>query len=109
MLGFSYGEIFLSLGATAALIAGRLAGRAIGCVQLARGQFDTVMQQSQARRVHKELQDTMAQLDAIHHEIRSVSIINAGPLTRRLVDNPDQTSISDAIIYMICFGIWIIE
>ncbi|KHN18842.1 hypothetical protein glysoja_028211 [Glycine soja] len=112
MLGFSYGEIFLSLGATAALIgpkdlpiicrtAGRLAGRAIGCVQLARGQFDTVMQQSQARRVHKELQDTMAQLDAIHHEIRSVSIINAGPLTRRLVDNPDQTSISDAIIYMI--------
>lgn len=31
--------------------AGRLAGRAIGYVQLARGQFDTVMQQSQARQV----------------------------------------------------------
>ncbi|CAJ1969463.1 unnamed protein product [Sphenostylis stenocarpa] len=104
MLGFSYGEIFLLLGATAALIgpkdlpiisrtAGRLAGRAIGYVQLARGQFETVMQQSQARQVHKELQDTMAQLDAIRHEIRSISIINPGPLTRRFVDNPDQTSV----------------
>lgn len=30
---------------------GRLAGRAIGYVQLARGQFDNVMQQSQARQV----------------------------------------------------------
>ncbi|XP_027367319.1 uncharacterized protein LOC113873412 [Abrus precatorius] len=106
MLGFSYGEIFLLLGATAALIgpkdlpiisrtAGRLAGRAIGYVQLARGQFVTVMQQSQARQVHKELQDTMAQLDAIRHEIRSISIINSAPLTRRLVDNTDQTSISN--------------
>ncbi|KAG4995972.1 hypothetical protein JHK85_027411 [Glycine max] len=53
------------------------------------------MQQSQARQVHKELQDTMAQLDAIRHEIRSISIINPGPLTRRLVDDPDQTSISN--------------
>lgn len=31
--------------------AGRLAGRAIGYVQVARGQFETVMQQSQARQV----------------------------------------------------------
>ena len=31
--------------------AGRLAGKAIGYVQLARGQFDNVMQQSQARQV----------------------------------------------------------
>ncbi|KAL2323497.1 hypothetical protein Fmac_027876 [Flemingia macrophylla] len=108
MLGFSYGEIFLLLGATAALIgpkdlpiisrtAGRLAGRAIGYVQLARGQFDSVMQQSQARQVHKELQDTMAQLDAIRHEIRSISIINPGPLTRRLLDNPDQSSVSNDV------------
>ncbi|KAJ1385524.1 hypothetical protein SESBI_41589 [Sesbania bispinosa] len=106
MLGFSYGEIFLLLGATAALIgpkdlpiisrtAGRLAGRAIGYVQLARGQFETVMQQSQARQVHKELQDTMAQLDAIRHEIRSISLINPGPMTRSLVDNLDQSSVSN--------------
>ncbi|XP_057957496.1 uncharacterized protein LOC131150659 isoform X2 [Malania oleifera] len=103
MLGISYGELFLILGATAALIgpkdlpiiartAGRLAGRAIGYVQLARGQFESVMQHSQAREVHKELQDTMAQLEAIRHEIRSISFMNPGPMTRRLVDNLDQTS-----------------
>ncbi|MED6221871.1 hypothetical protein PIB30_058897 [Stylosanthes scabra] len=106
MLGFSYGEILLLIGVTAAVIgpkdlpiiartAGRLAGRAVGYVQLARGQFDSVMQQTQARQVHKELQDTMAQLDAIRHEIRSVSFINPGPMTRRLVDNIDQMSIPD--------------
>ncbi|KAF5937436.1 hypothetical protein HYC85_024942 [Camellia sinensis] len=103
MLGISYGELFLLLGATAALIgpkdlpiiartAGKLAGRAIGYVQLARGQFDTIMHQTQARQVHKELQDTIAQLEAIRHEIRTVSFMIPGPLTRRLVDNLDQTS-----------------
>ena len=29
----------------------------------------------------------MAQLEAIRYEIRSVSLINPGPLTRRLMDN----------------------
>ncbi|KAH0641937.1 hypothetical protein KY289_032911 [Solanum tuberosum] len=64
MLGFSYGEVFLLLGATAALIGpkdlpiiartvGRFAGRSIGYVQLARGQLESVRQQSQARQVHK--------------------------------------------------------
>ncbi|KAL9247042.1 hypothetical protein vseg_020513 [Gypsophila vaccaria] len=103
MLGLSYGEIFLILGATAALIgpkdlpiiartAGRLAGRAIGYVQLARGQFENVMQQSQFRQVNKELQDTMAQLEAIRYEIRSFSIMNPGPLTQKLMDNATQTN-----------------
>ncbi|KAL6508705.1 hypothetical protein OROGR_023416 [Orobanche gracilis] len=98
MLGISYGELFLLLGATAALVgtkdlpvmartAGRLAGRAIGYVQVVRGQFESVMQQSQARQVHKELQDAMAQLEAIRCEIRSISFMNPGPLTTRLVDN----------------------
>ncbi|XP_072974116.1 uncharacterized protein [Typha angustifolia] len=95
MFGISYGELFLILGATAALVgpkdlpriartAGRLAGRAIGYVQLARGQFESVMQQSQASKVHKELQETIAQLEAIRYEIRSISIMNPGPFTRRL-------------------------
>ncbi|XP_038983571.1 sec-independent protein translocase protein TatB isoform X2 [Phoenix dactylifera] len=95
MFGISYGELFLILGATAALIgpkdlpiisrtAGKLAGRAIGYVQLARGQLETVLQQSQANKVHKELQDTIAQLEAIRYEIRSISIMNPGPFTRRL-------------------------
>ncbi|RRT77237.1 hypothetical protein B296_00009268 [Ensete ventricosum] len=82
MFGISYGELFLILGATAALIA-------IGYVQLARGQFETVVQQSQANKVHKELQDTLAQLEAIRYEIRSISIMNPGPFTRRL-DGPEQ-------------------
>ncbi|CAO2818840.1 unnamed protein product [Amaranthus hypochondriacus] len=110
MLGLSYGEIFLILGATAALIgpkdlpviartAGRLAGRAIGYVQLARGQFDNVMQQTQFRQVNKELQDTMAQLDAIRYEIRSISIMNPGLLTRRMMDNPDQNDTDAGVIY----------
>ena len=32
----------------------------------------------------------MAQLEAIRHEIRSISLINPGPLTRRLMDNPEN-------------------
>ncbi|KAM1142747.1 hypothetical protein EV1_031418 [Malus domestica] len=98
MFGISYGELFLLIGATAALVgpkdlpriaraAGRLAGRSIGYVQLARGQFDNVMQQSQARQVHKELQDALAQLESIRYEVRSISLMNPGPMTRKLIDN----------------------
>ncbi|XP_016647422.1 PREDICTED: sec-independent protein translocase protein TatB [Prunus mume] len=101
MLGISYVELFLLIGATAALFgpkdlpriartAGRLAGRAIGYVQLARGQFENVMQQSQARQVHKELQDALAQLESIRYEVRSISLMNPGPLTRKLMDNPQD-------------------
>ncbi|GJR99480.1 hypothetical protein Tco_0315989 [Tanacetum coccineum] len=93
MLGLSYGELFLIIGATAALIgpkdlpriarvAGRLAGRSIGYVQMARGQFANVMQQSQAKQLHKELHDIIAQLEAIRHEIRTISFLNPGSLTR---------------------------
>ncbi|XP_020241903.1 uncharacterized protein LOC109820209 isoform X2 [Asparagus officinalis] len=107
MLGISYGLI---VGATAALIgpkdlpviartAGRLVGRAIGYVQMARGQFDNVMQHSQASKVHKELQDTMAQLEAIRYEIRSISIMSPAPFTRRMEaaagDPPSNNSSSD--------------
>lgn len=42
--------------------------------------------------VHKELQDTMAQLEAIRHEIRTISFMNPAPLTTRLVDNIDHKS-----------------
>nr|XP_027104862.1 uncharacterized protein LOC113725720 isoform X2 [Coffea arabica] len=50
------------------------------------------MQQSQARQVHKELQDTISQLEAICHEIRTISFMNPGPLTRSLVENAVNTS-----------------
>ncbi|XP_062008426.1 uncharacterized protein LOC133725262 [Rosa rugosa] len=101
MFGILYGELFLLIGATAALVgpkdlpriarmAGRLAGRSIGYVQLARGQFDNVMQQSQARQVQKELQDALAQLDLIRYEVRSLSLINSGPMTRKLMENAGE-------------------
>ncbi|KAL4200062.1 hypothetical protein AMTRI_Chr03g147850 [Amborella trichopoda] len=107
MLGLSYGEIFLILGATAALIgpkdlpiiaraAGRLAGRAVGHVQSARGHLQDVLQVSQASQVHKELQDTMAQLDAIRYEIRSLRIINPTPMTRSL----DHTEVTLSSVQM---------
>ncbi|KAI7745642.1 hypothetical protein M8C21_002728 [Ambrosia artemisiifolia] len=41
---------------------------------MARGQFDNVMQQSQAKHVHKEPQDTIAQLEAI----RNMDVEKAG-------------------------------
>ncbi|KAJ0035830.1 hypothetical protein Pint_24686 [Pistacia integerrima] len=40
--------------------------------------------------VQKELQDAMQQLEAIRYEIRSVSLINPGPLTRKLMDSPPE-------------------
>lgn len=42
--------------------------------------------------VHKELQDTIAQLEAIRHEIRAISFMNPGGLSTRIVDNINQTS-----------------
>ncbi|ONI21153.1 hypothetical protein PRUPE_2G050700 [Prunus persica] len=99
MFGISYGKLFLLIGATAAVVAGRLAGRSIGYVQLARGQFDNVMQQSQAHQVHKELQDAFAQLESIRYEVRSISLMNPGPMARRLMDNPqDPASLSGCSI-----------
>ncbi|KAI3718448.1 hypothetical protein L6452_19320 [Arctium lappa] len=41
--------------------------------------------------VHKELQDALSQMDAIHHEMRTISFMNPGPLTRTLTDNDGQT------------------
>ncbi|KAG5632784.1 hypothetical protein H5410_004501 [Solanum commersonii] len=69
-------KVFLLLGATAALIepkdlpiiartVGRFAGRSI---------------------------DTVAQLEAIRHEIRTIYFMNPGPLTSRLVDNVNTTA-----------------
>ncbi|XP_020589027.1 uncharacterized protein LOC110030590 [Phalaenopsis equestris] len=108
MLGISYGELFVIIGATAALIgpkdlpfiakaAGRLTGRAVGYVQIARGQFESVMQQSQVNQVHKELKDTMAQLEAIRYEIRSISVMNPVPFTR-ILENVEPPANNDTVL-----------
>lgn len=99
----STGELLFFIGLTAyfigpkelpkvARVGGRYVGRAIAYVQMARGQFDTIVHQTQAHQVQKELRETMSQLEAIRHEIRSVSFMNPGSLTSRLVDNLDKIS-----------------
>lgn len=45
------------------------------------------------QKVHKELQDAMQQLEAIRHEIRSVSVMYPGPMTRKLMDFPPQPAV----------------
>eukprot|EP00249_Psilotum_nudum_P022290 c28458_g1_i3 orf=272-925(+) len=53
----------------------------------ARGQVDGILQQNEIYQVRKELQETMAQLDAIRHEIRAgMSIMHPGPLVREVLD-----------------------
>ncbi|KAK9140298.1 hypothetical protein Scep_009979 [Stephania cephalantha] len=102
MLGTSYGELFFIIGATAASTAGligpkdlpiiartvgRLAGKAIGYIQLGRGQIQSVMDQSLANPVHEELKENMAQLQAILHEFRTASSMYPTPMARTLMDN----------------------
>ncbi|KAG6549145.1 hypothetical protein Mapa_009371 [Marchantia paleacea] len=104
MLGISYGEVALIMVAAVALFgpkdipiiaraAGRLSGKAIGYIQSARGGLNGVMQRAEVNQVHKELQETMAQLEAIRHEINSgISLVNPGPLTRRILKGDSSGS-----------------
>eukprot|EP00252_Welwitschia_mirabilis_P006715 TRINITY_DN1760_c0_g1_i1.p1 TRINITY_DN1760_c0_g1~~TRINITY_DN1760_c0_g1_i1.p1 ORF type:complete len:253 (-),score=77.83 TRINITY_DN1760_c0_g1_i1:482-1240(-) len=102
MLGLTYGEVFLIIGATIAVVGpkdvpkiaravGRLAGRAVGYVQSARGQMQDIMQKTQAKAVHKELQEALGQLEAIRHEIRSITLVNPPPLTRKFVHDSEPS------------------
>ncbi|KAG7536580.1 Ribonuclease H domain [Arabidopsis suecica] len=101
MLGLSYGELLLIIGATAAVVGpkdlpiiaragGRLFGRAIGYINMARGHLDGVMKQPQMQEISKEVQDLRAQVDAISHGAR-FSLFDSSPLTRR-VDNQSPES-----------------
>ncbi|CAH8323223.1 unnamed protein product [Eruca vesicaria subsp. sativa] len=102
MLGLSYGEILVIIGATAAVVGpkdlpiiaragGRLFGRAIGYIQMARGHIDGVMKQPQMQQISKEVQDLRAQVDAISHGA-SFSLFNSNPLTRRVDNNQSPES-----------------
>ncbi|KAK8968985.1 hypothetical protein KSP40_PGU016782 [Platanthera guangdongensis] len=108
MFGISYGELLLIIGATAALLgpkdlpiisraAGRLTGRAIGYVQVARGQFGSVMQQSQVNQLHKELQDALTALETIRYQIRGISIMNPVPPTR-ILEGMEPPAKIDAVL-----------
>ncbi|KAL1199689.1 hypothetical protein V5N11_019448 [Cardamine amara subsp. amara] len=102
MLGLSYGEMLLIIGATAAVVGpkdlpiiaragGRLFGRAIGYINMARGHIDGVMKQPQMQEISKEVQDLRAQVDAISHGAR-FSLFDSSPLTRRVDNHPPQPS-----------------
>ncbi|KAG7604795.1 hypothetical protein AtNW77_Chr5g0126721 [Arabidopsis thaliana] len=102
MLGLSYGELLLIVGATAALVGpkdlpiiaragGRLFGRAIGYINMARGHLDGVMKQPQMQEISKEVQDLRAQVDAISHGAR-FSLFDSSPLTRRVDNQKTQES-----------------
>ncbi|KAF8104489.1 hypothetical protein N665_0172s0118 [Sinapis alba] len=102
MLGLSYGEILVIIGATAAVVGpkdlpiiaragGRLFGRAIGYIQMARGHIDGVMKQPQMQQISKEVQDLRAQVDAISHGA-SFSLFNSNPLTRRVDNHSPESS-----------------
>lgn len=45
----------------------------------------------------------MAQLEAIRYEIRSISLMNPGPMTRKLMDNPLETGSHDDIGKFLAF------
>jgi len=99
VFGITWGEVALILGASAALFgpkdiiiigraAGRLTGKAVGYIQSARGHIAPIMQRSEINTVHKELRETMAQLEAIRHEMRTgISVMNPGPLTSHVFEN----------------------
>lgn len=93
-LGLSSGELALIAlaGAVAfgpkdvpviARTAGRLAGRAVGHLRSFRTTMGSFAERAQIAQVHLELQQAMAQLEAIRHELRSgVSLSSSVPLTR---------------------------
>ncbi|KAI5066331.1 hypothetical protein GOP47_0018955 [Adiantum capillus-veneris] len=99
VFGFSFGEVLLLMVGTVILLgpkdlpivaraAGRLTGRAVGYIQTIRSQADTIMQQSQANSLQKELREAMAQLDAIRYEVRSgMSIMQPRPFVRENLEN----------------------
>ncbi|KAH7445297.1 hypothetical protein KP509_01G001600 [Ceratopteris richardii] len=99
VFGLSYGEVFLLIAGTVVFLgpkdvpiiaraAGRLTGKAVGYLQTMRGQVDTIMRQSEANNLQKEIRETMAQLDAIRHEVRSgMSIMQPRPFIRENLEN----------------------
>ncbi|OEL15905.1 hypothetical protein BAE44_0023076 [Dichanthelium oligosanthes] len=89
MLGFSTGQLLVILGACSVMMkpsdmvkiartAGRMTGRAVGRLIVARRQLDEILGQSAATQVHKELKDAMTQIDSIRYEVQNLSRLNPG-------------------------------
>lgn len=63
--------------------AGRMTGRAVGRLIVARRQLDEILGQSAATQVHKELKDAMTQLDSIRYEVQNLSRLTPGQFNMR--------------------------
>ncbi|CAL4987564.1 unnamed protein product [Urochloa decumbens] len=94
MLGFSTGQLLVILGACSVMMkpsdmvkiartAGRMTGRAVGRLIVARRQLDEILGQSAATQVHKELKDAMTQLDSIRYEVQNLSRFSPGQFNMR--------------------------
>ncbi|KAF8694478.1 hypothetical protein HU200_038223 [Digitaria exilis] len=112
MLGFSTGQLLVILGACSVMMkpsdmvkiartAGRMTGRAVGRLIVARRQLDEILGQSAATQVHKELKDAMTQLDSIRYEVQNLSRLTPGQFNMRPHNNgmaeartPDASDVS---------------
>nr|CAB3490017.1 unnamed protein product [Digitaria exilis] len=103
MLGFSTGQLLVILGACSVMMkpsdmvkiartAGRMTGRAVGRLIVARRQLDEILGQSAATQVHKELKDAMTQLDSIRYEVQNLSRLTPGQFNMR----PHNTGMAEA-------------
>ncbi|KAF8650791.1 hypothetical protein HU200_063695 [Digitaria exilis] len=115
MLGFSTGQLLVILGACSVMMkpsdmvkiartAGRMTGRAVGRLIVARRQLDEILGQSAATQVHKELKDAMTQLDSIRYEVQNLSRLTPGQFNMRPHNTgmaeartPDDVSVSKAM------------
>ncbi|GBG81341.1 hypothetical protein CBR_g32014 [Chara braunii] len=73
--------------------AGRMAGKAVGFLTSARHRMELFAERTQVNELHRELRETLAQVEAIRHEVQSgVSLMNPGPLTRRVLKHASPDS-----------------
>ncbi|KAL6654104.1 hypothetical protein ACP70R_007569 [Stipagrostis hirtigluma subsp. patula] len=97
MLGFSTGQLLVILGACSVMMkptdmikiartAGRMTGRAVGRLIVARRELDEILGQTAATKVHKELKDAMTQLESIRYEVQSLSRLTPGQYAMRQIN-----------------------
>ncbi|KAK3118986.1 hypothetical protein QOZ80_9BG0711920 [Eleusine coracana subsp. coracana] len=107
MLGFSTGQLLVILGACSVMMkpsdminiartAGRMTGRAVGRLIVARRQLDDILGQSAATQVHKELKDAMTQLDTMRYEVQSLSRLTPGQFMKQHNTGVAEAEKSDA-------------
>ncbi|KAK9839263.1 hypothetical protein WJX81_004596 [Elliptochloris bilobata] len=105
VLGLSYGELFFTLGVISIILGpkdlpiiarnlGRFTGSAAAYVSRARAKLSTFADEAEVSQLHRELRDSLHQLQAIRAELRSgISLTNPGPLTSRLLKLPPEATL----------------